>query len=137
MEIVSYGHVKPQEEFCSKCGATLKYLPRDVDTWQPGTTNAKFFIRCPVCGSVIFVDITFAKNDKYVTFADVDEVKDDAEIVNIKDLPFMQADVESLANNKAHDDHYIAWEAGYLACLKAVQKQVLEAAENEQKGTRG
>jgi hypothetical protein len=79
MEIVSYGHIKPKEEFCSSCGATLRYVPRDVQTFHPGTPNAKNFIRCPICGSPIFVNVTFAKNDKYITFADVEakaETKD-------------------------------------------------------------
>lgn len=128
MEIVSYGHIKAKSEFCSGCGAVLKYVPRDVQTWKPGTPGSRNFIRCPVCGSPIFVDVTFAKNDKYITFADINEMEDDETTVRVEDLPFMKADVDLLGHNEVHDDNHVAWQSGYLACLRTVQKQVRKAA---------
>lgn len=77
MEIVSYGHIKPKEIFCTNCGATLRYVPRDIQTFKPGTESARNYIRCPICGSPIFVHDTFAKNDKYITFADIDREEND------------------------------------------------------------
>jgi hypothetical protein len=127
MEIVSYGHIKPREEFCNNCGATLKYVPRDVQTWKPGTHSSKTYIRCPVCGSPIFIDVAFAKNDKYITFAGVDDAEEDA-TVRVEDLPFMSADTNLLAHNEVHDDDHVAWHSGYLECLRTVQKQVRKAA---------
>lgn len=132
MEIVSYGHIKPKEEFCSSCGATLKYIPRDIQTWKPGTPNSRNFIRCPICGSPIFVDVTFAKNDKYITFADIDEEKEES-VVRVGDLPFMKADMKTLAHNEVHDDNHIAWQSGYLACLRTVQNQVRNAVKAKKK----
>lgn len=68
MRIVSYGHVKPKEMICKDCGAKYEYLPRDVQTFKPGTSSAKNFVRCPVCGNVAFVNIMLVKHDKYTVF---------------------------------------------------------------------
>ena len=70
MRILSYGHVKPKQVSCNCCGATLEYVPRDIETFRPGTRHAKNFVRCPVCRSVIWVNDMLVKNDKYMTFAE-------------------------------------------------------------------
>ena len=132
MEIISYGHIKAKQEFCNGCGATIKYVPRDVQTFKPGTAQSKTYVRCPICGSTIFVDVTFAKNDKYITFADIDDTAEDS-VVKVNDLPFMKADIGLLSHNESHDDAHVAWHSGYLACLKAVQKQVRVAAGVDKK----
>ena len=73
MKIISYGHVKPKEMLCSNCGATYEYLPRDIETFRPGTRHAKNFVRCPVCGHVAFVNDMLIKHDEYLVFADEDK----------------------------------------------------------------
>ena len=70
MKIVSYGHIKPKEISCNSCGATLEYVPRDIETFRPGTHHAKNFVRCPVCKNAIWVNVMLVKHDKYTVFAD-------------------------------------------------------------------
>lgn len=69
MKIISYGYVQPKKKSCAECGATYEYLPRDIETFRPGTRNAKNFVRCPVCGNIAFVDDMLIKHDKYLVFA--------------------------------------------------------------------
>lgn len=68
MKILSYGHVKPKQQFCGGCGATYEYVPRDIETLHAGTSHAKNFVRCPVCGHAEWITETLVKHEKYVTF---------------------------------------------------------------------
>ena len=55
MEVVSYGHIKPRQAFCSGCGATLRYLPKDIKT-KPSRPDRPY-VNCPVCGKAIFTNV--------------------------------------------------------------------------------
>lgn len=68
MKILSYGHVKPKIMTCGGCGAVYEYLPRDVETFQPGTKYAKNFVKCPVCRHTTWIDVMLIKHDKYLVF---------------------------------------------------------------------
>ena len=68
MEIVSYGHIKPKEIFCGGCGATLRYLPRNVKA-RPSRPE-KTYINCPVCGKILFVDPPTIGDNGYKVFKD-------------------------------------------------------------------
>lgn len=46
MRIVKYGHIKPIEHFCTGCGCTFEYIPRDIKELG----NGMKVIYCPVCG---------------------------------------------------------------------------------------
>ena len=50
MEIIKYGHIKPKEIICNKCGATLKYVPYDIKKFL----NQDCVV-CPVCGKKLLL----------------------------------------------------------------------------------
>lgn len=70
MKIISYGHIKPKQMTCKCCNAVFEYLPRDIETFHPGTQHAKNFVRCPVCGNVSWVNDMLIKHEKYAVFAE-------------------------------------------------------------------
>lgn len=48
-----------KEVICKKCGATLHYVPNDVKsvTYKDygGGTDTDYYIKCPPCGTKIYV----------------------------------------------------------------------------------
>ncbi len=48
-----------KEVICRNCGATLQYVPKDIQsrTYKDydGGSNTDYFINCPPCGEKVFV----------------------------------------------------------------------------------
>ena len=59
MRIVEYGHIKPRQVRCKRCGALLEYTDRDLIS-----IIKRYILRCPVCGNGIVRDALGNELDK-------------------------------------------------------------------------